>query len=198
MSSPDPSFEALVAERDRLGRLTRRGIGMPIAGMLYWLAVALLVRRLPQSTSLVWAFILTGPVFPVGAALTRLLGGNLFAKSPALTPLGLQLAALQLFFWPVVIVVFRQAPDWTPFTLAVLFGSHFLPYWWLYGSRAYALLSILVATVLSAAVLITRSPLYLMVPPITAGCYAVAIGMLWVETTKIRHSPADEGRRSKD
>lgn len=182
----DPTLEALSVERARLGRLTRRGIGMPIAGMLYWLAVAVLVRRFPVHTALVWAFILTGPVFPVGVALTRLMGGNLLAKSPSLTPLGIQLAALQLFFWPVVVVVFHQAPEWTPFTLAVLFGSHFMPYWWLYGSRAYLVLSISVAAVLSAAALVTGSPLYQHVPLITAGCYGVAILLLWGEVKRMR------------
>jgi hypothetical protein len=68
----------------------------------------------------------------VGVFLTRLVGGALFAKSQALTSLGLLLALTQSFYWPVVIVVFRQAPDWTPFAMAVLFGSHFLPYAWFY------------------------------------------------------------------
>jgi hypothetical protein len=180
----DPTLTTLDAERGRLARLTRRGLGMPVAGMLYWIAVAILVRRLPPGTALVFAFALTGAVFPAGAGLTRLLGGNLFAKSPSLTPLGLQLAAVQLFYWPVVIVVFREATAWTPFTLAVLFGSHFLPYAWLYRSRGYLVLSLLVALVLSGAALATRSALHLQAPVLAAACYAVAIGLLWSEVRR--------------
>lgn len=51
-------------------------------------------------------------------------------------PLGLLLAALPLFFWPVITVVYALAPAWTLWTMALLFGSHFPPYAWLYQSRA--------------------------------------------------------------
>jgi len=57
----DPALAAFEAERDRLARLTRKGIGMP--------AAAFLLRALPQRTA---RFALTGVVFPLGALLTRL------------------------------------------------------------------------------------------------------------------------------
>ena len=181
----DIALLELEAERDRLSRLTRKGIGMPIAGLLYWLAVAFLLRAFPQKTALVFSFALTGMVFPLGALLTRLAGGDLFAKSATLTPLGLQLAAMQLFYWPVIIVVFNRAPEWTPFILAVLFGSHFLPYAWLYRSAAFMFLAIATTLVLSAGVIITRSPLFATAPLLAAACYAVAVILLWREVRSI-------------
>jgi hypothetical protein len=173
------------AERDRLSRLTRKGIGMPLAGMLYWLAVAFLLRTFPQKTALVFSFALTGMVFPLGALLTRLAGGDLFAKSASLTPLGLQLAAIQLFYWPVIVVVFQRAPEWTPFALAVLFGSHFLPYAWLYRSAAFGFLAVATTLVVTAGVVVTRSPLFTTVPLLAAACYAVAVILLWREVGAI-------------
>lgn len=164
----------LETERDRLALLSRKGIGMPIAGLAYWLAVAVLIQLLPQGTALVASFFATGVVFPLGALLTRLAGGDLFAKSTTLTPLGLQLAAVQLFYWPIIVLVFREIPPWTPFAMAVLFGSHFLPYWWLHRSPAYALLAILTAAACSVAVLLAREPLFSAIPLIAASCYAVA------------------------
>lgn len=175
------ALAAFEAERDRLSRLTRKGIGMPASGLLYWLAVAALVRMLPQSTALLASFFLTGAVFPVGAGLTRLAGGDLFAKSATLTPLGLLLAAVQLFYWPIIVVVYASAPEWTPFTLAVLFGSHFLPYAWLYRSRAYAFLAVSTTVALVAGALVTRSDLYATAPLVAAACYAVTVLLLWRE-----------------
>src|SRR6188474_1865168 len=77
-----------------------------------------------------WISILltAGLVFPVGVALTRAAGGDLFTKSAGLTPLGLMLAALQIFFWPIIVLVYALSPEWTPWAMAILFGSHFLPY----------------------------------------------------------------------
>ncbi len=152
------SLAEFEAERDRLALLTRKGIGMPLAGLLYWLAVAALLWSLPQPTALASSFVATAIVFPVGALITRLLGGNLFARSEILPPPGMLLAAVQLFYWPVVIVVFRTAPDWTPFVMAVLFGSHYLPYAWLYRSPGYGFLAVKSAVALSVAVVVTRAP----------------------------------------
>jgi hypothetical protein len=165
-------------ERQRLAELTRRGIGMPAAGLLYWIAVALLVRAMPMKSALIWSFIATGAVFPVGVVLTKLSGGDLFAKSKALTPLGLMLNAVQLFYWPVIIVVFTVAPEWTPFALAVLFSSHFLPYAWLYRSPGYATLAVATTVIVTVGVIVTGGPLYATVPILTAATYAVSVALL--------------------
>jgi hypothetical protein len=173
---------AIDAERERLARLTRRGIGMPIAGMLYWIAVAVLVRELPMRTAMLATFFATGVVFPVGFLITKLLGGDLFAKSERFTSLGMLFNAAQLFFWPIIVVVYRGAPEWTPFAMAVLFGSHFLGYAWLYRSRGYAFLTVGTTVLLCTAVLVAGGPLFTTVPLLTAAVYAGAVAMLFAET----------------
>src|SRR5256885_14274273 len=95
--APDAALREFEAERDRLALLTRKGIGMPAAGMLYWLGVAILLRQFPQKTALVFRFALTGVVFPVGALLTRIAGGGIFAEYSTLTTLGLMLSVRLLF-----------------------------------------------------------------------------------------------------
>jgi hypothetical protein len=117
-------------------------------------------------------------------------GGDLFVKSPTFTSLGLQLAAIQLFYWPIIILVFREIPEWTPFVMAVLFSSHFLPYWWLYRSRGYAALAALTTVACVAAVLVAGSPLFSVVPLIAAGCYAVGVATLGVEVAALRREVA--------
>ena len=175
---------AIDAERSRLARATARGLGMPIAGLIYWLVVAYLLRTLPLRSALIWSFFGTGAVFPVGLLITRLVGGDLFAKSERFTSLGMLFNALQLFFWPIIILVWRTAPEWTPFTMATLFGSHFLGYAWLYRSRGYAVLSIGVSGLLTVAVLVARDPLLLQGPLLAAAVYAVAVALLTLEVRR--------------
>lgn len=93
VTESDQVVVELEAERRRLSRLTRMGIGMPIAGLAFWLVFAFLVARFKIDGAVVLAFFATGLVFPLGAGLARLLGGDLFAKSRTLTSLGLILAA---------------------------------------------------------------------------------------------------------
>ena len=76
--------------------------------------------------------------------------------SAGLTPLGMLLAALQIFFWPIIILIYKLSPAWTPWAMASLFGAHFLPYAWLHRSAAYAFLSASVAASLVALALVTR------------------------------------------
>lgn len=178
-----PMEQALVTraidfERARLAELTKRGAGMPIAGMLFWIAAAVFLRQWPMNTALIAMFIATGAVFPIGFAITRLFGGDLFAKSERFASLGMLFNAAQFFFWPVVILVFRVAPEWTPFTMCVLFGSHFMGYAWLYRSRGYAVLTAGTVLVPCAAVLIAGDPLLTTIPLLAAAVYAVAAVVL--------------------
>lgn len=192
--STDLALHEFEAERTRIARLTKKGIGMPVAGMLFWIAYAVLVRIFPIEQAVLFSFFATGAVFPVGILATRLFGGDLFAKSASLTGFGLQLAALQIFFWPVIILIWGIAAEWTPFVMAVLFGSHFLPYWWLYRSPGYAALTIVNTIVLVAVVLTTRSPLPTIVPLITAGAYALSIALLLRENAALTSN--DRGRHA--
>lgn len=186
----DSFLLALNAERRRVSTISQRGIGMPTAGLLFWLGVAWLTRRFPVPQAVLYSFFLTGLVFPIGVALTRAAGGNLFSKSAGLTPLGILLAALQAFFWPIIVLVYAIAPAWTPWAMAILFGSHFLPYAWLHRSRAYAFLSASVAISLTVLALLTRDPLPADVPLVAAACYAVSIAWMWLENRALAHTQA--------
>ncbi len=174
-----PSLATMLdVERDRMARLTARGIGMPIAGTLYWLAVAWLVREFPVGKAGTLSFIATGAVFPIGVVVNKWFGGDLFAKAERFGALGMLFNAMQFAFWPVVVLVYFVAAPWTWFTMAVLFGSHFLGYAWLYRSRAYAVLGGGMVLLPSLAAWWTRDPLVTTVPLLAAAIYAVSVAML--------------------
>jgi hypothetical protein len=63
----------------------------------------------------------------------------------------------------------------------VLFGSHFLPYGWMYRSVGYPFLSVSLAVVMSAGAIVTGGPMYALVPVLAVACYAVSVGILWTE-----------------
>jgi hypothetical protein len=89
--------------------------------------------------------------------------------------------AVQVFYWPIIILIWNLAPAWTPYALAVLFGSHFLPYSWLYRCRGYGLLTILSTVVPTIAVLVADGPIPATIPLIAATCYAIAVVVLALE-----------------
>lgn len=168
--------------RRDLALKTRKGIGMPMAGLLYWVGLSVAVQTLPVKTAILVAFFATGAVFPVGWLLTRLMGGNLVNKGHELNGIGGILNAVQAFYWPVLILVYFISPEWTVFTLVVLFCSHFLGYGWLYESRGYTFLAIAGPVIAVVMAIWQGAATHQSLPPIVAALYAISCVMLVAET----------------
>ena len=128
--------------RDELIRFTKKGIGFPLAGLLVMCLCTLFVNFLPQRQALIWSIFATGSTFPIAFFISKIFDVNPFAKLPPLTTLGTVLACAQFLYWPVLILIFQLAPNWFPFVFTILFGSHFIPFGWLYKSKAYYFMGI--------------------------------------------------------
>jgi len=164
--------------REEIAGITKRGIGMPAAGLVYWLAMAWVGSRYPPRSAALLFFVGTGLVFPLGYGLTRLAGGDLFAKGHPLTGLGGILNAVQAFYWPIAIVLFWKDPMLVPFALGTLFGSHFLPYGWFYRSAGYAFLGIAAPVLTIAVQAMLPAQVFVAVPLALAGAYLVCVWMI--------------------
>lgn len=176
-------MEAIDNLRDELAAITKRGIGMPIAGMVYWLAMAGLGALLAPRSAALAMFFGTGAVFPLGWWLTKLAGGNLMHKGHPLTSLGMVLNFVQLAYWPIVLAIFGHEPLLVPLALGSLFGSHFLPYGWFYRSRGYTMLGIAAPVVATLLQIAAPARAFVLIPLGMAACYAVAIAMLQRENS---------------
>lgn len=166
--------------REQVACVARRGIGMTLAAVAYWLALAAVSA---------WAGLRPGPlgvfflvasalVYPLGYALNRAAGGDLFARGHPFAGFIKTMFATQLLMFPLMLAVFLQARPLLAFVLAALLGAHFLPYAWLYRSRTYALLG--GGTLLLAAALHLVSPARanVVIPLAMALCYAIAAAVV--------------------
>lgn len=171
-------MQTIDAMRDELAAITKRGVGMPVAGMVYWIAMAALGARLGPRQAALAMFFGTGAVFPLGWWLTKLAGGNLMHKGHALTSLGMTLNFVQLAYWPIVLAIFGREPMLVPLALGSLFGSHFLPYGWFYRSRGYTTLGISAPIVALLLQLAAPTRTFVLIPLGMAACYAVAVALV--------------------
>jgi hypothetical protein len=140
-------------DRATLARVTRRGIGATIAGIFFWAAAVALTTwsGLPVRTQ-GWALLCVAIlVYPAGYLINRALGGDLLARGHPLGGIVRTLGATEGLGWAVTGVFVLQAPTLVPFAMAAMAGAHFLPFAWLYRSRAYAVLG--AASVTGAALL---------------------------------------------
>lgn len=115
----------------------KKGFTILLAGSIVFFLFTFLPFVFPmQTVYLIWIFGL-GAIFPLGLLIGKLLGVNLLSSKNPLGTLGGIVAAPQAFFIPVFIIVYSHIPEYLPFTIGLLGGSHFLPYMWIYRSKAY-------------------------------------------------------------
>jgi len=174
--------------RDELARRTQRGLGMPLAGLVFWLAMAGLdaFSTLPPKTLALAMFFGTGAVFPLGWALTRALGGDLMAKHPQLTPLGMTLNFIQFAYWPALLAVYGREPLLVPLLMGTLFGSHFIPYGWFYRSRGYTVLGIGCVVSSTLVQLVWPQQAFTAIPLACAASYAFGAALVAGENRRAR------------
>jgi hypothetical protein len=115
----------------------KKGYPILLSGCIVFLLFTFLPFLSPiETVYLIWIFGL-GVIFPIGLLLSKLLGVNILTTGNPLGTLGGIVAAPQAFYIPVFIIVYMHIPSYLPFTIGLLGGSHFLPYMWIYRSKAY-------------------------------------------------------------
>ncbi|MFJ7737642.1 DUF7010 family protein [Lysinibacillus sp. NPDC097287] len=115
----------------------KKGYPILLSGAVVFLIFTLMHFIVPiEAVHLIWIFGL-GVIFPIGILISKILGVNLHATDNPLGTLGGIVAAPQAFYIPVFIIVYMKIPEYLPFTIGLLAGSHFLPYVWIYKSKAY-------------------------------------------------------------
>ena len=108
-----------------------------LAGAIVFLIYALMPLVLPiEAVRLIWIFGL-GLIFPIGILISKILGINLLSTDNPLCILAGIVGAPQAFYIPVFVIVYMKIPEYLPFTIGLLAGSHFIPYMWIYKSKAY-------------------------------------------------------------
>ncbi|MGG3927388.1 hypothetical protein ABET51_15580 [Metabacillus fastidiosus] len=90
-------------------------------------------------------------IFPFGILLSKMMNVNILVTNNPMGTLAGIAAAPQAFYIPIFIIVYIHIPEYLPFIIGLLCGSHFLPYMWIYKSKAY--LFVTLATCISSLIL---------------------------------------------
>lgn len=170
-----PSFERL---QSSIIRSARRGYPILISGSVFFAVLAVLAGTMQLSAlGLVWILGMM-VIFPAGVLLGAVLKISVITRDNPLGTLGGLVAGVQAFFIPVFIVVYQFVPQYLPFAVGLLGGAHFLPYTWIYRSRAYAFVSIGTGIASLALGLGFTPSAYTLVPLAVAAVFAV--GVVWI------------------
>jgi hypothetical protein len=159
----------------------KKGFPILLSGAIVFFIFIFLPLFLPMKTVyLVWIFGL-GAIFPFGILLSKLFGVNILSTDNSLGVLGGIVAAPQAFFIPVFILVYMNMPEYLPFTIGLLGGSHFLPYMWIYKSKAYLFvtLSVCLSSLVIGGWLVDQA--FTLVPLAISLSYGIGILLIFRE-----------------
>lgn len=94
--------------RERLESFVRLkgGYTFPLAGAIYWGALAYVGTLYPLKTWLIIAFIASGSIFPMAWGLSRLAGINFMSDKSAAGGIVMPAMLGMLLFWPMAVLAF--------------------------------------------------------------------------------------------
>ncbi len=138
--------------RSEVDALRQRAILSSLAGFpfllvfgLVWIVAAALTYLVPDDIA-PWVYVLLGmPATPVAITLEKRMGYVRAPEPDPLLPLTLQVLFVQMVAFPAILLVWDASPHYVPVAFAAVVGAHFLPFQWIYRTRIYGFLGVVVS-----------------------------------------------------
>ena len=179
--------------KERLGLYVRLrgGFTFPLAGAIYWGALAYLGTSLPLKTWIIVAFIGSGLIFPLAVVLSRIFRVNFLGEQSAVGDLMLPAFIGMLTFWPIAILAFWSAPELAAPTLAIGMAMHWPVVGWSYGRTAlYSAHAIVRAIAVMAIWMLYPDQRLVLIPASVAVIYLATIVAILVDVPIVARAQA--------
>ena len=109
----------------------KRSLAMPIAGALYWLALAIVSTQVSERLGLLILLLGSGTIFPIALLIAKITKENVFSPNNPLAKLmGLSVLMVNLL-WALHIPLFLYAPEFLPLSVGIGLGLHWIVYSWI-------------------------------------------------------------------
>lgn len=123
----------------------KKGIHFIIASVVIWTMILLVqLTNLPILTKNLLTFCCTAPLLPISFLISKILKIQFQDKSNPLNNLGILFSANQMIYLLIAMWIYPTLPDKMLMVITMIFGGHLLPYSWLYNSKSYMVLSIII------------------------------------------------------
>ena len=133
--------------RTDIAKRTKKGLAFIIASVIIWCAI-LVVRLLPIEdipTKNLLTFCFSTPLVPLAYMISKIIKAEFSINDNPLSKLGLLFSYNQFLYILIAMWVYPTVPDKMVMVLAIIFGAHLMPFGWLYKSKAYSVMSVLIS-----------------------------------------------------
>ena len=100
---------------------------------------------LPILTKNLLTFCCTAPLLPLAFLISKLLKIQFQDNTNPLNNLGILFSLNQMLYLLIAMWIYPTLPEKMLMVIAMIFGAHLLPYSWLYKSKTYMIMSILIS-----------------------------------------------------
>lgn len=139
------STKTLNELRRECAKQQKKGLHFILASIIIWAAVWVVhLTDLSIETKNILTFCVACPLMPLAWMISKLIHVDFQGKSNPLTSLGLLFSVNQILYILIAMWVFSAVPEKMLMVYAMIFGAHLMPYSWLYQSKSYIVLSIVV------------------------------------------------------
>lgn len=123
----------------------KKGLHFILASVLIWGAVLVIhLTSMPILTKNLLTFCFTAPLMPLAYVISKIIKVDFTNKGNPLTNLGVLFSINQMLYLLIAMWVYPTVPEKMVMVLAMIFGAHLLPYGWLYKSKSYMALSVII------------------------------------------------------
>ena len=125
-------------------KIQKNGAPFMLASVILWALIAV-VRILPITlyAQNLFTFCCSRLLIPLAFIFSKIIGADIFKKTEnPINKLGFLCTMNQMLYLLIVMWAFSQNPEVMVMLFAMVFGGHLLPYSWVYSSKTYLVMSI--------------------------------------------------------
>ncbi len=195
MSDPPPRLLRSLDEQ-RAEYACRRGLAMPLAGMIVWTLIGIAGAFLPPILAVWSLFIGAGFIAYLGILLSRFTGENFLDKKKpknAFDSLFFHCVAMALLVYSIAIPFFRVDYTSLPLTVGILAGLMWIPFSWIIQHWVGIFHTVTRTGLVTAAWYLAPHHRFVVIPAIIVAVYAVTIVILeqrWRAVSRAAAAPA--------
>jgi hypothetical protein len=123
----------------------KKGLHFILASVVIWAVVAgIHATDLPILSKNFYTFCATAPLVPLAFLISKVIGVEFSDRKNPLNNLGLLFSFNQLLYLLIAMWVYPTVPLRMVMVIGMIFGAHLLPYGWLYKSRSYMVMAVVI------------------------------------------------------
>ena len=148
MENKENLLSALQKLRKDVAKKQKKGLHFIVASVFMWMAISYIYTSpMPVTTQNLYTFFCSSLLVPLAYFISKLIGVDFQNKDNPLSDLGLLFTINQILYILISMWVYAAVPDKFLMVYTMIFGAHLLPYGWLYQSKTYYVISVIISIV---------------------------------------------------